>query len=1012
MAHVEDNGAPAGRAGAAMERALADSEARYRGLFTAMDEGFLLAEVLVDAEGRAVDLLYLEGNPAAMRMTGLEYAGRRLRAIDPGFEPYWLDIWEGVARTGVGQRLERYAAPLDAWFDFFVFRVGDPAARTVAVLFRDVTERKRRDAHAKFLASLQDDLSLDATADEILQAVGARLGAHLKLDACTFEDVHEDVADPSIDITHGWNAAGRSVAPGGFSVAARFGASLASMTRAGETIVVADTRTSPHAAAFARDGVGAVVAVPFHRRGVSRFLLAVTAAEPRAWRPDEIALVEEVTQRLFPRLERARAEKAVRASAARQAFLVRLGDVLRPLTDPVDIEETVCRLMGEELRADRAVYARIVWEAGREHFDLARNYCAPGVPPMLGRHPTAAFGVEPMEALRAGRPVAMSATTASAQFSHETRAAYAAIGVAAFIAVPLVRGGQWVAVFGVHQNEARDWRPDEIALVEETAPRAWAAVEYARSDAALRASEARQAFLFRLGDALRPLAEPATVQATAARFLGQHLGANQVHYGEVTDDAVVIHQGYGDGLPPMVGTFHHAREGWGARLLESYRAGQTAVCHDVEHDPTITPAEAAVIVGAGFHAYVAVPLVKEGEYVAVLAVHSVAPRAWSADEVALVEAAAERTWAAVERARSEAALRESETRLQIALEAADLGTWELSHAPGTTAARSLRHDQLFGYDTLQPWWDQSVAERHMLPEDVPVFRAAMARAWETGSIDVDLRIRRVDGSIRWIAPRGRTYYDATGKPVRMAGVVADITARREAEAAAERLRGEEERDRLRRQLSRAEEAERRRLARELHDQLGQHLTAFALGIAEARRLGAAGQPADARLAQLEELARMMTADARYLALELRPPELDDVGLESALATYAEQWSARYGVATEVTVTGDAATVPLPPDTGTAIYRIVQEALTNVAKHAAATHVSVLLDKPDGHVRLVVEDDGRGFDVAATTERVKAERRLGLGSMRERAALVGGTLEVEASDGGGTTVYVQVPLAQG
>jgi two-component system, NarL family, sensor histidine kinase UhpB len=135
-----------------------------------------------------------------------------------------------------------------------------------------------------------------------------------------------------------------------------------------------------------------------------------------------------------------------------------------------------------------------------------------------------------------------------------------------------------------------------------------------------------------------------------------------------------------------------------------------------------------------------------------------------------------------------------------------------------------------------------------------------------------------------------------------------------------------------------------------------------------------------------------------------------VGLESALHTYVDDWTARYGVRAELNVNGVAADMAVPPDVGTAIYRIVQEALTNVAKHADATHVSVIVEKQTDGLRLIVEDNGRGFDIPTANERMRNGRRLGMASIRERAALVGGTLEVESSPQQGTAIYVRVPLA--
>jgi signal transduction histidine kinase len=225
-----------------------------------------------------------------------------------------------------------------------------------------------------------------------------------------------------------------------------------------------------------------------------------------------------------------------------------------------------------------------------------------------------------------------------------------------------------------------------------------------------------------------------------------------------------------------------------------------------------------------------------------------------------------------------------------------------------------------------------------------------------------------------------------------------------------------ERDELRRQLARVEEAERRRLSRELHDQLGQELTAFHLWLEDVARLirTPASRPRrarDARLVarieQLQDLAQRMMRGAKYISLELRPPELDDVGFESALDTYVREWSTRYDIAAEVSVTGSDSVRTLSDDIASAFYRIAQEALTNVAKHAQARHVSVIVDRRDREMRMLIEDDGRGFDQEAT-HRIRRERRHGLAGMRERAALVGGEVEIE-SGSDGTTVYVRIPL---
>lgn len=218
---------------------------------------------------------------------------------------------------------------------------------------------------------------------------------------------------------------------------------------------------------------------------------------------------------------------------------------------------------------------------------------------------------------------------------------------------------------------------------------------------------------------------------------------------------------------------------------------------------------------------------------------------------------------------------------------------------------------------------------------------------------------------------------------------------------------EAERETLRRQLAAVEENERRRLARELHDQLGQHLTALTLGLDEVVGLLPGDSPALPRLTSLLRLTNLLTRDVRYLALELRPPELDDVGLESAIATYVEKWTSRFDIAVDFEVTGTG-NIPTGEASST-VYRIVQEALTNVAKHSAARQVSVILELAPQAVRLIVEDDGRGFDVASRRVTARAERRLGLAGMEERSTLLGGTLQIESAPGEGTTLFVSLPV---
>jgi two-component system, NarL family, sensor histidine kinase DevS len=196
-----------------------------------------------------------------------------------------------------------------------------------------------------------------------------------------------------------------------------------------------------------------------------------------------------------------------------------------------------------------------------------------------------------------------------------------------------------------------------------------------------------------------------------------------------------------------------------------------------------------------------------------------------------------------------------------------------------------------------------------------------------------------------------------------------------------------------------QETERRRLARELHDETGQALASILLGLKTLER-----DVGEEPLTVIRELVDAALGNVRRLTVELRPPALDDFGLAAALERLASVIGDHSSFTVDVNVALPAGL--LPADHETAIYRIVQEALTNVVKHASAKHVSIVVASSEKAVRAVVEDDGVGF-----APRSVREHALGLVGMRERAQLLGGRLEVESSPGAGTTVVAEIPLQQ-
>lgn len=206
----------------------------------------------------------------------------------------------------------------------------------------------------------------------------------------------------------------------------------------------------------------------------------------------------------------------------------------------------------------------------------------------------------------------------------------------------------------------------------------------------------------------------------------------------------------------------------------------------------------------------------------------------------------------------------------------------------------------------------------------------------------------------------------------------------------------------------SQEVERRRIARDLHDHLGQRLTALRLKIASLKEISAGHSEIESRVERLQEIGERLDAEVSFLAWELRPTALDDLGLVEAVGAFVNEWSRHYEIEADFHSSG-LSNARLGDDAETHLYRITQEALNNIAKHSRATVVTVLLERRRENVILIIEDDGSGFDPAKTQVAGDSGKGLGLIGMQERATLAGGALEIESAPGKGTTIYVRTPF---
>jgi signal transduction histidine kinase len=302
-------------------------------------------------------------------------------------------------------------------------------------------------------------------------------------------------------------------------------------------------------------------------------------------------------------------------------------------------------------------------------------------------------------------------------------------------------------------------------------------------------------------------------------------------------------------------------------------------------------------------------------------------------------------------------------------------------------------------------WAQSKGFWHDSGAPITPTEWASVHALSEGKTSLNelIDIVTYDGQEKTIQNSSAPIRRADGSIVGAVIVNEDVTERVRAEQA---LRESATRlQQLSRRLLAVQEEERRHLARELHDEFGQLLATITVQCHAAQ--GLAGAAAQSRLDECLKLLERAGAHVRSMALELRPIMLETAGLDATLRWLAERHEHQTGLATQVT--GHAGEAP--PGLAIAAFRVAQEALTNIVRHARAQHVWIELNRTENALELVIRDDGVGFDTSTTLARAAGEGHLGLLGMRERVQILGGSLDVESAPGQGTRIRVSLPLSE-
>ena len=347
-----------------------------------------------------------------------------------------------------------------------------------------------------------------------------------------------------------------------------------------------------------------------------------------------------------------------------------------------------------------------------------------------------------------------------------------------------------------------------------------------------------------------------------------------------------------------------------------------------------------------------------------------------------------------ERTDAEATLQRKERELQEAQRLAGVGSWQWDQATDTVVWSEELY-RIAGRDPSLPAVSYKEHPQLYTRESFIRLRGAVEAALYTGTpYELVLELVRADGTHRWVMGRGEVLRDAANQITGLRGTVQDITERKLAEEALSSVNG---------RLIEAQESERARIARDLHDDIGQRVTVLAMALSQVKNMLPPGNDARAYVESIQKQTVEIIADVQALSHELRPPRLLHLGVVAAMQGFCQDLAVKHSV--DIDFVSKHVPSNVPSDIALCLFRVLQEALHNAVRHSQVRRFEVQLHATMNAIYLMVRDEGVGFDFEAASR----GEGLGLSSMKERLKLVGGELFVKAQPAAGTTVLARAPL---